>query len=54
LPRVFAYALENDSPGPIAQYLGIALTESMGLSAAPEHNMKIAEKIIEVKESLGL
>ena len=54
LPRVFAYALENASPEPIAQYLGVVSTESMGLSATPEHDMKIAEIIIEVKEGLGL
>jgi len=54
LPRVFADALQNNSPEPIAKYLGVVSTESMGLSAAPEHDMKIAKMIIEVKESLGL
>jgi len=54
LPRVFAYSMESNSPESIAKYLGVVSTESMGLSAAPEHDMKIAELIIEVKESLGL
>lgn len=54
LPRVFAYAMESDSPEPIAKYLSVVSTENMGLSAAPEHDMKIAKIIIEVKESLGL
>lgn len=54
LPNVFAYAMESDSPEPIAKFLGVASTESMGLSAAPEHDWKIAELIIEVKEGLGL
>ena len=54
LLRVFAYALEGDSPEPIAKYLGVVSTESMGLSATPEHDMEIAKMIIEIKESLGL
>lgn len=54
LPRVFAYAMESDSPEPIAKYLGVASTENMGLSAAPEHDMNVAQIIIEVKEGLGL
>lgn len=54
LPRVFAYAMESNSPKPIAEFLGVASTESMGLSAAPEHDRKIAELIFEVKEGLGL
>ena len=54
LPRVFSHALESDSPEQITKYLGVASTESMGLSAAPEHDMEIAKMIIEIKESLGL
>lgn len=54
LPRVFAYTMESDSPEPIANYLGVVSTKSMGLSATPDHDMKIARLIIEVKNDLGL
>jgi hypothetical protein len=54
LPRVFAYAMESNSPSAIAKYLGIVSTESMGLSASLELDMNIAKMIIEIKESLGL
>lgn len=54
LPKVFAYAMESKSPEPIAKYLGVVSTESMGLSPATEHDMKIAKMILEIKESLGL
>ena len=54
LPRVFAHALESDSPEAIAEYLGMVSTKSMGLSSATAHDMKIAQMIIEIKESLGL
>ena len=54
LPRVFAYELESDSAEPIAKYLGVVSTQSMGLSAAPEHDLKIAQMSIEVKVGLGL
>lgn len=54
LPRVFAHAMESDSPETIAMYLGAVSTESMGLSEAPERDMEIAKMIIEIKESLGL
>lgn len=54
LPRVFAHAMESDSPKSIAKYLGVVSTESMGLSAAPEHDMNIAKMILEIKASLEL
>jgi len=54
LPRVFALTMESDSPEPIAEFLGVVSTESMGLSAAAEHDRQIAELIIEVKQGLGL
>jgi hypothetical protein len=54
LPRVFAYAMESNSPDLVAKYLGVVSMESMGLSAAPVHDMNIAKMIIEVKEGLGL
>jgi len=52
LPRVFAFALESDSPESIAEFLEVVSTEGMGLFAASEHNRKIAELIIEVKKGL--
>lgn len=54
LPKIFAFALESNSPEPIAEFLGVVSNEIMGLSVAPEHNRKIAELIIEVKKGLGL
>jgi hypothetical protein len=46
--------MESDSPDLVAKYLGVVSMESMGLSAAPVHDMNIAKMIIEVKEGLGL
>ncbi|MCB1755617.1 MAG: hypothetical protein KDJ38_08845 [Gammaproteobacteria bacterium] len=46
--------MESDTPESIAKYLGVVSTESMGLSPEPEHDMKIAKMVIEVKEGLGL
>ncbi len=54
LPRVFAYAMESDTPEPIQKYLGVVTTESMGLSSASANDRKIAELILEIKEGLGL
>lgn len=54
LPSVFALAMENKSAEPIAKYLSQVSTERMGLPATPEHDMKIAALILEVKEGLGL
>ena len=54
LPRIFSYAMENESPEPIAKFLGVVTTENMGLSSAAAHDLKIAELILEVKEGLGL
>lgn len=51
LPRAFAYAMESESPEPIARYLGVVISESMELSASPDHDMKIAKLIMEVKDS---
>ncbi|MCU7805091.1 MAG: hypothetical protein KZQ92_23045 [Candidatus Thiodiazotropha sp. (ex Lucinoma borealis)] len=54
LPRVFSMALEYEKPEPIAEYLGVVTTESMGLSSAKEHDLAIAKEILEVKEALGI
>ena len=54
LPRVFNMAMEYKSPEKIAEYLTEVTTESMGLSAAKEHDLTIAKLIMEVKESIGI
>lgn len=54
LPRVFSMAIEYESPEKIAEYLTMVSTESMGLSAARDHDMDVAKLIMEVKESIGL
>jgi hypothetical protein len=54
LPQVFRLALEADTPEPIANYLTVVTTENMGLSAAKEHDLKIASLILEIKEEIGL
>ncbi|MCC4283920.1 hypothetical protein LL273_09290 [Marinobacter salarius] len=54
LPRVFVLALEGNSSEIIANYLGVVSTESMGLSHTPEHDLKIARLIIEIKEKIGV
>lgn len=51
LPQVFQLALKNDFPAPIAEYLTQITTDHMGLRAGVQHDMKIAELIIAVKES---
>lgn len=54
LPQVFRRALENDNPAPIAEYLTLVTTESMGMSAAKEYDLKIAKLILLAKkECLG-
>lgn len=47
-------AIEYESPEKIAEYLTMVSTESMGLSAARDHDMDVAKLIMEVKESIGL
>ncbi|CAA0102247.1 Uncharacterised protein [BD1-7 clade bacterium] len=54
LPRVFAYAMEYNSPEPLAKFLRVVSTEVMGLPAAAKHDQDIAELIIEIKIGLGL
>lgn len=54
LPKVFSMAMEHQTPDNIAEYLTLVATESMGLSAAREHDRAIAELIMEVKDSLEL
>ncbi len=54
LPQVFKLSLENDTPEPIAAYLGIISTENMGLSAAKSLDMAIAKLIFRIKEGMGL
>jgi hypothetical protein len=54
LPKVFRMALEQATPESIAEYLSSITTESMGLSAAKEHDLAIAKQILEVKDAIGL
>ena len=54
LPQVFKLALENEKPEPIANYLSVVTTESMGLSEEKSHDLKIAKLILEIKEGLEL
>ena len=54
LPQVFKLALENSKPEPIADYLTVITTENMGLSEAKEHDMVIANLILEIKEGIDL
>jgi hypothetical protein len=54
LPKVFGMALESQSLEQIAEYLTLVTTESMGLSAARDHDTTSAKLIMDVKESLGL
>ena len=52
LPQVFKLVLENDSPERSAEYLTIVATESMGLSATKESDLKIAKLILEIKDGI--
>ncbi|WP_108651222.1 hypothetical protein [Dongshaea marina] len=49
IPRVFKLAIESDAPEPIAQLLTELSTQSMGLPAAPAHDLAIAQMIISAK-----
>ena len=54
LPQLFNLALANDTPKPIATYLGEIITERMGLPEEKSHDLKTAKLILEIKENLGL
>lgn len=54
LPQVFSRALQPNPVGSISNYLNTVSTEFMGLSPMPEHDMKIANLIVEIKEDLGI
>ena len=54
LPQIFKLALANNKPEPIADYLTVITTENMGLSEVKEHDMKIANLILEIKEGIDL
>ena len=54
LPQVFKLALANSKPEPIADYLMVITTENMGLLGAKEHDMVIANLILEIKEGIDL
>lgn len=54
LPKIFSLASEHDNPKAIAEYLTEVTTESMGLSPAKEHDLRIAMLIIEIKDSIDI
>ena len=54
IPQVFRLAIENDSPQPIAEYLGVVTTENMGLLLSQSHDLVVAKLIVNIKIGLGL
>ena len=54
LPQVFSCALEPNPVESISNYLSVISTENMGLSPMPEHDLEIANLIVEVKMSLDV
>ncbi len=54
LPRAFSIVLKSESPEKLADYLTMVTTESMELSAAPDHDLAISKLIMELKDSLDL
>ena len=51
VPKVTALLLSSDSAAEIAEHLDSICTSSMGLSSKIEHDLKISEILIELKES---
>jgi len=54
LPQVFSRALQPNPVEPISNYLNVISTENMGLPPVPEHDLKIANLIVEVRKSLDV
>ncbi len=52
LPYVFELALKNASPLEIAAYLHEVITERMELSSSVDQQLRVAEKICALKQSL--
>jgi len=52
-PQVFRIAIESSAPEPLAEHLSQIATERMGLSSAKEHDLKIANLIMEIKDEIN-
>ena len=50
LPQVFKLVLANDTPAPIAEYLNHISVNNMGLGSGIEHDLEVAELLLELKE----
>ena len=50
LPKVFSLAIGFETPEKIAEYLTTISSGYMGLGAQPEHDLKIANLVLSVKE----
>jgi hypothetical protein len=53
LPQVFQLLKKGSDEKAIAEYLGKIVTESMGLSENTQHDLKIAEILLNWKEALS-
>ena len=49
VPHVFRLALEGKDASRIALSLSSTIEQSIGLSASPQHDLKVANKIVEAK-----
>ncbi|EJG0767739.1 hypothetical protein C4G84_RS28745 [Vibrio parahaemolyticus O5:K30] len=49
VPNIFRLALEGRDASRIALSLSSSIEQNMGLSASPQHDLKIAHKIVEAK-----
>lgn len=54
LPVVFNLALENATESQIAEFLCKCINENIGLSSSVEANMRVANKIVQLKTKVGL
>ncbi|MBH0059454.1 hypothetical protein I6F65_21205 [Pseudoalteromonas sp. SWXJZ94C] len=50
VPHVFRLAIENKDAVKIASHLSSSVIQNMGMSAARDHDLKIAELIIKAKQ----
>ena len=53
LPKVFSLAVHGASASQIAAYLTSVTVQSMGLSAATEHDVRVAELVVSWREELN-
>jgi hypothetical protein len=53
LPEVFSLALRGASASEIAAYLTSVTVQRMGLSAAPERDLRVAELVLGWREELN-